>query len=58
MLRYQNPKLTDQVTRVGRTPIRKLQKNDRLVGPFFTDPTITSSKSRREKNYFQRLFIQ
>ena len=34
MQRHQNPQLTDPVTRVGRAPIRKLQKNDRLVGPF------------------------
>lgn len=31
--RFTNPMLADQVTRVGRSPIRKLGPNDRLVGP-------------------------
>ncbi|MGO0061887.1 mannitol-1-phosphate 5-dehydrogenase [Brevibacillus fluminis] len=31
--RYANPLLSDDVTRVGRSPIRKLSPNDRLVGP-------------------------
>jgi len=31
--RFVNPYLTDEVTRVGRSPIRKLSSNDRLVRP-------------------------
>lgn len=31
--RYANPMLADHVTRVARSPIRKLSANDRLVGP-------------------------
>ncbi|MED4583676.1 mannitol-1-phosphate 5-dehydrogenase [Brevibacillus choshinensis] len=31
--RYANPMLSDHVTRVARSPIRKLSSNDRLVGP-------------------------
>ncbi|MDA5109758.1 mannitol-1-phosphate 5-dehydrogenase [Brevibacillus thermoruber] len=31
--RFANPYITDQVTRVGRSPIRKLAPQDRLVGP-------------------------
>lgn len=31
--RFRNPALTDEVTRVGRSPIRKLSPNDRLVAP-------------------------
>jgi mannitol-1-phosphate 5-dehydrogenase len=31
--RFLNPYLTDDVTRVGRSPIRKLSSNDRLVRP-------------------------
>ncbi len=31
--RFKNPYISDDVTRVGRSPIRKLSANDRLVGP-------------------------
>ena len=31
--RFRNPSLTDEVSRVGRSPIRKLSPNDRLVSP-------------------------
>lgn len=31
--RFRNDQLTDEVTRVGRSPIRKLSSNDRLVKP-------------------------
>ncbi|HET7628234.1 MAG TPA: mannitol-1-phosphate 5-dehydrogenase [Bacillales bacterium] len=31
--RFENPHITDDVTRVGRAPIRKLGADDRLVGP-------------------------
>ncbi|WP_373232521.1 mannitol-1-phosphate 5-dehydrogenase [Cohnella sp.] len=31
--RFRNPYLTDEVVRVGRSPIRKLSPNDRLVSP-------------------------
>lgn len=31
--RFANPFLTDEIVRVGRSPIRKLSKNDRLVRP-------------------------
>ncbi|MFC3798740.1 mannitol-1-phosphate 5-dehydrogenase [Cohnella sp. GCM10012308] len=31
--RFRNPHLTDEITRVGRSPIRKLSPNDRLVSP-------------------------
>ncbi|MBA4544096.1 MULTISPECIES: mannitol-1-phosphate 5-dehydrogenase [Thermoactinomyces] len=31
--RFSNPHLADQVTRIGRSPIRKLGPDDRLVGP-------------------------
>jgi mannitol-1-phosphate 5-dehydrogenase len=31
--RFQNPNISDDVTRVARSPIRKLGANDRLVGP-------------------------
>lgn len=34
--RFHNPYLRDEVTRVGREPIRKLAKNDRLVSPLLT----------------------
>lgn len=31
--RFANPELSDDVLRVGRAPLRKLRKNDRLLGP-------------------------
>jgi mannitol-1-phosphate 5-dehydrogenase len=31
--RFSNPGLTDKIDRVGRSPLRKLSYNDRLVGP-------------------------
>lgn len=31
--RFKNPYITDEVTRVGRSPVRKLSANDRLVSP-------------------------
>ncbi|MVB09976.1 Mannitol-1-phosphate 5-dehydrogenase [Caprobacter fermentans] len=31
--RFQNPYLKDELTRVGRDPVRKLSNNDRLVSP-------------------------
>ncbi|GGG09227.1 mannitol-1-phosphate 5-dehydrogenase [Paenibacillus albidus] len=31
--RFRNPALTDETSRVGRSPIRKLSANDRLVSP-------------------------
>ena len=31
--RFANPLISDDVTRVGRSPVRKLKSNDRLVGP-------------------------
>ncbi|CUH96533.1 Mannitol-1-phosphate 5-dehydrogenase [Propionispora sp. 2/2-37] len=31
--RFKNPHITDEVTRVGRSPLRKLSPNDRLVSP-------------------------
>ncbi|GAA4702435.1 mannitol-1-phosphate 5-dehydrogenase [Brevibacillus fulvus] len=31
--RFQNPFISDEVTRVGRSPIRKLSPQDRLTGP-------------------------
>ncbi|MDF2566215.1 MAG: Mannitol-phosphate 5-dehydrogenase [Massilibacillus sp.] len=31
--RFKNPYISDEVTRVGRSPIRKLSANDRLVSP-------------------------
>ncbi|NOU79124.1 mannitol-1-phosphate 5-dehydrogenase [Paenibacillus sp. LMG 31459] len=31
--RFRNPALTDEVSRVGRSPLRKLSPNDRLVSP-------------------------
>ncbi|MGG4033986.1 mannitol-1-phosphate 5-dehydrogenase [Paenibacillus cisolokensis] len=34
--RFRNPYLTDEVVRVGRSPIRKLSPNDRLVRPAMT----------------------
>lgn len=33
MGRFANPFISDDVTRVGRSPLRKLKFNDRLVGP-------------------------
>jgi mannitol-1-phosphate 5-dehydrogenase len=33
MNRFSNPHLSDEVTRIGRSPIRKLGPSDRLVGP-------------------------
>lgn len=33
MLRFENKALNDSVVRVGRDPIRKLGKNDRLIAP-------------------------
>ena len=34
--RFKNPHLSDDVTRVGREPIRKLSQNDRLIKPMLT----------------------
>lgn len=31
--RFENPKLADEVARVGRQPLRKLGRGDRLLGP-------------------------
>ncbi|MCD2475919.1 mannitol-1-phosphate 5-dehydrogenase, partial [Staphylococcus aureus] len=31
--RFENPFISDDVTRVARSPLRKLGENDRLVGP-------------------------
>ncbi|MFD1426907.1 mannitol-1-phosphate 5-dehydrogenase [Kroppenstedtia sanguinis] len=33
LMRFQNPHLIDPVNRVGRSPIRKLGREDRLLGP-------------------------
>jgi mannitol-1-phosphate 5-dehydrogenase len=33
MKRFQNPHISDELTRVGRSPIRKLSPQDRLVSP-------------------------
>jgi mannitol-1-phosphate 5-dehydrogenase len=33
MKRFANPRLTDEIVRVGRSPLRKLSLNDRLVRP-------------------------
>ncbi|HET7478203.1 MAG TPA: mannitol-1-phosphate 5-dehydrogenase [Rubrobacteraceae bacterium] len=33
LVRFRNPRITDAVTRVARTPIRKLGRNERLVSP-------------------------
>lgn len=33
LTRHSNPRLADPITRVGRSPIRKLSKTDRLVSP-------------------------
>ena len=35
MTRFANPKLGDTVTRVGRQPLRKLGRRDRLLGPIY-----------------------
>ena len=35
LLRFANPHIKDKIVRVGRSPIRKLSKNDRLVQPTF-----------------------
>ena len=34
LARFANPRLKDHVARVGREPIRKLSRGDRLLGPF------------------------
>ncbi|MBO1915422.1 hypothetical protein J4G37_62655, partial [Microvirga sp. 3-52] len=31
--RFANPFITDETTRVGRSPVRKLQSNDRFISP-------------------------
>jgi len=33
--RFRNPNVEDDVKRVGRQPLRKLSKNDRLLGPMY-----------------------
>ena len=35
MTRFANPKLGATVTRVGRQPLRKLGRHDRLLGPMY-----------------------
>lgn len=35
MSRFANPKLKDEIVRVGRQPLRKLAKGDRLLGPAY-----------------------
>lgn len=46
--RQSNPRLADDVNRVGREPLRKLNKNDRLVGPVLKLSELGSSTNAGE----------
>jgi len=48
--RFKNPNIVDEVTRVGRSPLRKLSKNDRFIKPLLACQSLNLKTSALEQS--------